>query len=70
LLLENFKQGGGTIILNSHLLSEVERLCDAVAIMHKGRIVVQGALGQIVQGNETLEEVFIRHVEGRKEHNA
>jgi len=70
LLLEDFKQGGGTILLNSHLLSEVERLCDAAAIMHKGRIVVQGALGQIVQGHETLEEVFIRNVEGSKAHNA
>ncbi len=70
LLLEDFKRGGGTLILNSHLLSEVERLCDSVAIMDKGRIVAQGSLAQIVQGNETLEEVFIRHVEGRKERNA
>jgi ABC-2 type transport system ATP-binding protein len=70
LLLEDFKKGGGTLILNSHLLSEVERLCDSVAIMHRGRIAVQGPLGQIVQGNETLEEVFIRHVEGSKEHYA
>ncbi|MBI5894992.1 MAG: ABC transporter ATP-binding protein [Desulfobacterales bacterium] len=68
LLLEDFKQSGGTLILNSHLLSEVERLCDSVAIVNKGRIVVQGDLARIVQGNETLEEVFIRHVEGRKEH--
>jgi ABC-2 type transport system ATP-binding protein len=66
-LLEEFKKSGGTILLNSHLLSEVERLCDSVAIMNRGRIVVQGGLGQIVHGNETLEEVFIRHVEGRKE---
>ena len=68
-LLEDFRTSGGTVILNSHLLSEVERLCDSVAIMNKGRIVVKGGLNQIVHGNETLEEVFIRHVEGRKEQN-
>jgi len=66
-LLEEFKNSGGTILLNSHLLSEVERLCDSVAIMNKGRIMVQGGLEQVVHGDETLEEVFIRHVEGRIE---
>lgn len=65
-LLEMFKQRGGTILLNSHLLSEVERLCDSVAIMHRGRIVARGGLSQIVQESETLEDVFIRHVEGGK----
>ncbi len=68
LLLEDFKKGGGTLILNSHLLSEVERLCDSVAILYKGRIMVQGSLAQIVQGHESLEEVFIRHVEDRQRH--
>ncbi|MBT8339006.1 MAG: ABC transporter ATP-binding protein, partial [Desulfatitalea sp.] len=66
-LLEDFKKCGGTILLNSHFLSEVERLCDSVAIMNKGRIMVKGGLTQIVHGHETLEEVFIRHVEGTKE---
>jgi ABC-2 type transport system ATP-binding protein len=65
-LLEGFKKGGGTIILNSHLLSEVERLCDSIAIMHRGRIVAKGGLLQIVHGDESLEDVFIRHVEGGK----
>ncbi len=68
-ILEAFKKGGGTIILNSHLLSEVERICDSVAIMNKGRIVVRGGLGQIVGENETLEDVFVRHVEGEKSQN-
>ncbi len=62
-ILEAFKKSGGTIILNSHLLSEVERLCDSVAIMNNGGIVAKGDLGQIVGENETLEEVFMRHVE-------
>lgn len=68
-LLEGFKQNGGTILLNSHLLSEVERICDSVAIMNKGRIEAKGGLGQIVHGHETLEDVFMRHVEGRVTHH-
>jgi len=65
-LLEAFKKKGGTIVLNSHLLSEVERICDTVAIMNAGRIMVKGDLSRVVQENETLEDVFIRHVEGEK----
>lgn len=62
-ILEEFKNRGRTIILNSHLLSEVERLCDTVAIMNKGRFVVKDALSHIVHAHETLEDVFIRHLE-------
>lgn len=65
-LLEAFKHNGGTIVLNSHLLSEVERICDSVAIMNRGRIVAKGELGRIVGENETLEDVFMRHVEEKE----
>ena len=64
-ILEKFKNKGKTLIINSHLLSEVERLCDTVAIMNKGKIMVKDALAHIVViAHETLEDVFIRHVEG------
>jgi ABC-2 type transport system ATP-binding protein len=62
-LLEEFKKNGGTIILSSHLLSEVERICDSAAIMNAGKFSVQGPLTRIVKEDETLEDVFIRHVE-------
>ncbi|MBW2145296.1 MAG: ABC transporter ATP-binding protein [Deltaproteobacteria bacterium] len=64
-ILEEFKNRGNTIILSSHLLSEVERLCDTAAIMNKGRIVIKDSISKIVHDHETLEEVFIRHVEGK-----
>ncbi len=64
ILLEEFKNRGNTIILNSHLLSEVERLCDTTAIMNNGSIITKGPISNIVQDNETLEDVFIRHIEG------
>ena len=39
---------GSTVFLNSHLLGEVERLCDRVAIVHRGRVVAAGELGDLL----------------------
>jgi ABC-2 type transport system ATP-binding protein len=39
---------GATIVLNSHLLTEVERVCDRVVILDRGRIVAAGSLDEIV----------------------
>lgn len=57
------KESGATIILNSHLLSEVERLCDHVAIMNKGRLLTSGPLDEIVPEGTDLETVFVDMVE-------
>jgi ABC-2 type transport system ATP-binding protein len=47
-ILEEVKSRGISVILNSHLLSEVELVCDRVAIISKGRIVAEGAPGDMV----------------------
>ena len=65
LILEDMRQDGVTILLNSHFLSEVERICQTAAIMHNGRIIIRGMINQIVKDGETLEDVFVRHVGGR-----
>ena len=39
---------GATVILNSHLLTEVERVCDRVVILHRGRTVASGALEDVL----------------------
>lgn len=62
LILENMQHAGTTIMLNSHILSEVEKICDTVAIMDKGRIMVTGSLNDIVFGDQSLEDVFVRYV--------
>jgi len=51
-----------TIVLNSHLLSEVEKTCDTAAIMHKGKIVIKDSIDAIMAGGESLEDVFVKHV--------
>ncbi|MCK6446526.1 MAG: ABC transporter ATP-binding protein [Planctomycetes bacterium] len=43
----DLKRAGKTIFINSHLLMEVELVCDRVVIMDKGRIVKQGTIGEL-----------------------
>ncbi len=47
-LLRTLKAAGTTVFLNSHLLTEVERICDRVAIVARGRIAAQGTIASIV----------------------
>jgi ABC-2 type transport system ATP-binding protein len=41
---------GRTVVLSSHLLDEVERTCDAVAIVDHGRVIRQGPIGELIRG--------------------
>ena len=54
LLLEQ-KARGATIFLNSHLLSEVERVCDRVAILKEGRLVREGTVGDLTRPASVFE---------------
>ena len=60
--LKRFQQRtGATILLASHNMNEVERLCDTVLIMQRGRIADRGAPGALIDrhGRHSLEEVFL-----------
>jgi ABC-2 type transport system ATP-binding protein len=46
-LVRELSHAGTTVFVNSHLLLEVEQMCDEVAIMHRGRILRQGTLDEI-----------------------
>ncbi len=61
-ILEQIRERGTTIILNSHLLSEVEKTCDTAAIIKNGTIITHGRLSELISVNETLEDVFVRLV--------
>jgi ABC-2 type transport system ATP-binding protein len=61
-LLLDLVRGGATIFLTTHVLEVVERLCDRVAILNEGKIVVQGTLAELRTGAETLEDAFVRVV--------
>jgi ABC-2 type transport system ATP-binding protein len=55
---------GATLLVSSHVLSEVERTCDEVVILHEGRIAGAGSLGELVGPEESLEDAFVRVVRG------
>ncbi|MDZ4772113.1 MAG: ABC transporter ATP-binding protein [Planctomycetota bacterium] len=46
-LVTDLKNRGTTLFINSHLLMEVEMICDRVVIMHKGRIIRQGTIDEL-----------------------
>ncbi len=61
ILLEQVRRGA-TMFLTSHVLEVVERLCDRVAIIHDGKLVLAGTMAELRSGSETLEDVFVRVV--------
>jgi ABC-2 type transport system ATP-binding protein len=50
-MIESLGAEGRTVVLSSHLLDEVERTCDAVAIVDHGRVVRQGPIGELTRGS-------------------
>ena len=63
-LLDSLKNQGMTIFLNSHQLSEVEKICDTAAIINCGKLLVKDSISSIVKDGDTLEDVFVRLVKG------
>ena len=66
-LLRRLAQKGVTLFFTSHVLDVVERLCDEVAVIDRGRIVAQGTLDEIRRQREvgrdaSLEDVFLKLV--------
>ena len=49
-MIQSLAAEGRTVVLSSHLLDEVERTCDAVAIVDKGRVIRQGSIDELLAG--------------------
>jgi len=51
---------GKTVILSTHIVAEMEKLCDDVAILHKGRILEQGPVDEVKHraGTDSIEDIF------------
>ena len=54
-LLEQCREQGKTVLLNSHILSDVERVCNRAAILRTGRLVWQGRLDEVGAQHEVLQ---------------
>ena len=58
--IADLRTRGRTVILSTHIMSEVEKLCDDVAIVHHGRILTQGPVGDVLAeaGKDRIEDLF------------
>jgi len=69
ILLEQVRHGS-TVFLTSHVLEVVERLCDRVAIINRGKVLVEGAMAELRQqaaeSAGSLEDIFVRLVGGER----
>jgi ABC-2 type transport system ATP-binding protein len=63
-ILHSLQQSGVTLVLTSHILEVVERLCPLIAILDEGRLKGFGTLDELRRGSESLEQLFVDLVGG------
>jgi sodium transport system ATP-binding protein len=63
--IRDCRSRGKTVIFSSHVMSEVQKLCDYIGIIHQGRLLAGGSLAELRQrtGQADLEEIFVQTVE-------
>ncbi|TFC50194.1 ATP-binding cassette domain-containing protein [Cryobacterium sp. TMT2-10] len=64
-ILQKYVASGGTVVLSSHGMDMIQRVCDHVAIIVQGAVLASGTVDE-VRGESTLEERFIELAGGRK----
>ena len=64
-ILQKYVAAGGTVVLSSHGMDLIQRVCDHVAIIVQGRVLAAGTIDE-VRGQKTLEDRFVELAGGRK----
>lgn len=66
--IKDCRARGKTVIFSTHVMSEVEKLCDTIGIIHGGKLLAEGTLPELQQrfNEQDMEEIFVRVV-GDKE---
>jgi len=60
-IIQRLKNEGKTVFFSSHELGEVETVCDRVAILHQGKLMVEGPVNDLMQKYQSnLEQIFLR----------
>lgn len=59
--IEEARERGKTVIFSTHIMTEAERLCDRIAVIHEGRICGRGSVPELLAGThtQTLERAFL-----------
>ncbi|MGV3772433.1 MAG: ATP-binding cassette domain-containing protein [Verrucomicrobiales bacterium] len=68
--IKSCRESGKTVIFSSHVMSEVEKLCDRVGIIHGGHLLTEGKVSELKKrhGKEYLEDIFVELVEREHAH--
>ena len=63
--ISELRDQGKCIVFSTHIMREVERLCDRIAIMHRGHILSAGTLEEFIKqhGESDMEELFFRLIQ-------
>ncbi|AIY01031.1 ABC-type multidrug transport system, ATPase component [Arthrobacter sp. PAMC 25486] len=65
-ILHDYVNSGGTVIVSSHVMDLVQRMCDHVAVIASGRVLAAGTVDD-VRGDMSLEDKFVELVGGRNQ---
>ena len=60
-IIKEIGQNGTTVILSSHVLDEVEKICDSLVFLNKGKVAYKGKRSDLLQKfpNQSLQDIFI-----------
>jgi ABC-2 type transport system ATP-binding protein len=62
-LILDMRKNGQTVFFSSHILSDIERLCDRIGILNRGRLLFCGELKDFLQNSDRLENSFVKLIE-------
>jgi sodium transport system ATP-binding protein len=59
------REAGKTVVFSTHVMSEVQKLCDRIGIIHAGKLLTEGTLSELRErhGAQDLEDLFVKVVE-------
>jgi sodium transport system ATP-binding protein len=71
-VIRQLRDDGKAILFSTHIMAEAEKLCDRIAIIHRGVILAQGTLAELRKetGKHYLEDIMVRFVRGTSEADA
>lgn len=58
-MLRSLRARGKTVFFSTHILADVQELCDRIGVIHAGRMTFEGSLGQLSPTGEDLEDAFV-----------
>ncbi len=66
-IITQLKKEGKTVFFNSHILADVEEICDKVGIIDRGKLIEYGEPKTLAKGSKSLEDFFVKTIEKQRE---